>query len=321
MMDAANRLGANGGSRDQSRTAVARTEAMRRPGLLLPTESLERMLGGALSERFELIRMWDIADPDGLLAARGPDVTAILTSRLDAALLKRLPNLQLVVMPGAGYEHVDMAAARARGVAVANAGDAHSADVADHAVALILAAVHRLPAMQAWIENGHWQDGQQPEPRHAMSAQRFGLVGLGNIGTAIAERLVPFGGKIAWWAPGDKPALWPRWTSLIDLATWCTTLIVAVRGDANGLVDAKTIDAVGPEGRIVNVSRGRVIDENALIAALKNGRLGQAALDVFADEPVSPDRWCGVPNVILTRMSPASRASRCSASRMRRSAT
>ncbi len=273
---------------------------MAKPGLLLVPESSERMLGGALSDRFEVIRLWEAADPDELLAARGPDVVASLALRLDASLLERLPNLRLVVVPGAGYEHVDLAAARARGVRVANAGDAHSADVADHAVALVLASIHRLPAMQAWVQDGRWQAGLHPEPRHAMSAQRFGLVGLGNIGTAIAERLAPFGGKIAWWAPRDKPARWPRRKRLTDLAEWCTTLIVAVRGDAEGLVDAGTIDAVGPHGRIVNVSRGRVIDEDALVAALKDGRLGQAALDVFVEEPVSPDRWRDVPNVILT---------------------
>ena len=294
------KLLSDGGSSEQFRSTVAVTEILRKPGLLLPTEESERMLGGALSDRFELIRSWKAADPDALLAACGADVIAILTLRLDEALLERLPNLRLVVVPGAGYEHVDVAAARARGIAVANAGDAHSGDVADHAVALVLASVHHLPEMQAWIREGYWREGRRPEPRHAMCAQRFGLVGLGNIGTTIAERLVPFGGEIAWWAPGERPAPWPRRASLIDLATWCTTLIVAVRGDASGLVDAKTIDAVGPDGRIVNISRGRVIDENALIMALKDGRLGQAALDVFADEPAFPGRWRGVPNVILT---------------------
>ncbi|RYY14074.1 MAG: hypothetical protein EON55_09110, partial [Alphaproteobacteria bacterium] len=101
-MDGANRLGASDESSDQSRPAMAGTEALQRPGLLLLNEGSERMLGGALSDRFELIRLWNTINPDGLLAARGPDVAAILTSRLDAALLKRLLNLRLVVVPGAG---------------------------------------------------------------------------------------------------------------------------------------------------------------------------------------------------------------------------
>jgi hydroxypyruvate reductase len=123
-----------------------------------------------------------------------------------------------------------------------------------------------------------------------VSAQRFGVVGLGNIGTAVAERLAPFGGEIAWWSPRAKAARWPRQESLLDLARWSTALIVSTRGDAAGLIDAETIAAVGPEGLIVNISRGVVIDEDALISALREGRLGYAALDVFVDEPTPLDK-------------------------------
>ena len=273
---------------------------MTKPTLLLFTESAERMLDGALSDRFEFIRLWQADDQDALIAARGAEVTATLTLRLDASLLDRLPNLRLIAVPGAGYEHVDVAAARARGVTVANAGDTHSADVADHAVALILASIHRLPEMHAWVKSGRWRSDPPPARRHAMSAQRFGLVGLGNIGTAVAERLAPFGGEIAWWSPRPRLAPWPRRENLLDLAYWCSVLIVVTRGDAAGLIDAGTIAAVGADGLIVNVSRGAVIEEAALIAALKEGRLGRAALDVFAEEPILPQRWRDVPNVIMT---------------------
>ena len=273
---------------------------MAKPTLLLFTEGAERLLGDALSDRFEILRFWEGDDPDDLVTTRGADVTATLTHRLDASLLDRLPNLRLIVVPGSGYEHIDVAAARLRGVTVANAGNTHSADVADHALALVLASVHRLPEMQAWVSDGHWRLGSPPERRHAMSAQRFGLVGMGNIGTAIAQRLAPFGGEIAWWGPHPKPASWPRRQSLLDLARWCTALIVATRGDAAGLIDADVIASVGPEGLIVNISRGAVIPEHALIAALKDGRLGRAALDVFGEEPTTPDRWRDVSNVILT---------------------
>lgn len=273
---------------------------MTKPALLLSNENWERLLDGALDDRFEIIRLWQSRDPDAVLAERGGEVVATLTTRIDADLLDRLPNLRLIAVPGAGYEDVVVDAARARGVTVANAGDTHSADVADHAVALTLASVHRLPELQAWVREGRWSTGGFPERRHALSAQRFGIVGLGNIGTAIAERLTAFGGEIAWWGPHDKPAPWPRRNSLIELARWCTTLLVATRGDAEGLIDAGTIAAVGPDGLIVNISRGAVIDEDALIAALRDGRLGRAALDVFEDEPTSPQRWEGVPNAILT---------------------
>lgn len=273
---------------------------MSKPGLLLWTEDSERMIDETLVERFEIIRLWKTSDPEALIEARGRDIVATLTWRIDASMIERLPNLRLIAAPGAGYEHIDIAAARARGVTVANAGDAHSGEVADHALALALASVHRLPEIDARVRDGRWVAGEQPARRQGMSRQRFGIVGLGNIGTAIAKRLTPFGGEIAWWSPREKAAPWPRHESLLHLARWCTVLFIATRGDAAGLIDAETIAAVGPEGLIVNISRGGVIDEDALIEALRDGRLGQAALDVFIDEPTAPERWSGVPNTILT---------------------
>jgi lactate dehydrogenase-like 2-hydroxyacid dehydrogenase len=273
---------------------------MVKPVLLFNAGFGERLLNGALADRFECISLLETANPQAVLAARGADVVAVLTTQCDASLLASLPNLRLIVAPGAGYEGIDVAAARARGVRVANAGDTHSRDVADHAVALAIAAIHRLPEAQASVRGGGWLAGTATPVRHALSAQRFGIVGLGNIGLAIGRRLAPFGGEIAWWSRSRKDAAWPRRDSLMELAQWCTTLFVATRGDAAGLIDAQTIAAVGPEGLIVNISRGSVIDEEALIAALKEGRLGYAALDVFVEEPASPERWRGAPNVILT---------------------
>lgn len=275
---------------------------MTRPALLLWTENMGKLLGDTLDDRFDIIRMWHEPDPQGAIDGRGRHVVATLTVRetFDAALLDRLPGLRVIAVPGAGYEGIDVAAARARGITVANAGDTHSGDVADHAVALALAAIQRLPEMETWLREGRWRDDGLPARRRAVSAERFGIVGLGHIGTAIAERLVPFGGEIAWWGPRDKPARWPRRDSLLDLARWCTTLIVAARGDAIGLVTADVIEAVGSDGLIVNIARGRVIDEDAMIAALKDGRLGHAALDVFADEPATPERWRDVPNTLVT---------------------
>ena len=272
----------------------------RKPGLLLWSPRTDTFIGSDLAERFDVICLWQADDPDAVLAERGAEVIATLAFSLDAAALDRLPNLRLVVVPGAGYDRIDVAAARDRGITVANAGDTHSGDVADHATALVFASIHRLPDLDAWVRDGRWQDASFPDRRHSLSAQRFGIVGLGNIGTAIAERLVPFGGEIAWWGPHEKPAHWPRRDSLMDLATWCSVLIVAARGDAAGLVDAATIAAVGRDGLIVNISRGRVIDEDALIAALRNGTLGRAALDVFEDEPTPSDRWRDVPNALLS---------------------
>lgn len=273
---------------------------MSKPALLLTAPTWEQLIGDTLADRYEYLRLWQAPDAGRLIEARGQDIVAALTMRLDASLLDRLPNLRLIAVPGAGYDEIPVAAARARGVTVANAGAAHSGEVADYAVTLALASIQRLPRMQAWVRGGDWARDGNPPVRAGVSGQNFGIVGLGNIGTAIAARLEPFGGEIRWWGPHDKPARWPRAATLLELANWCTSLVVAARGDASGLVGAAAIDAVGPEGLIVNIARGSVIDEEALIAALQAGRLGGAALDVFTEEPTPAERWRDVPNVILS---------------------
>ena len=271
-----------------------------KPGLLLFTSNMDRMCA-PVADRFEVLRLW--SEGDAAIRERGADVVAILTSgqdRIDAALLDRLPKLRLIVAVGAGYERVDIAAAKRRGVTVANAGDTHSGDVADHAVALTLAVIQQVLPGDTWVRSGTWEIKGYPPVRRALSAERFGILGLGRIGRAIANRLAPFGAEIGWWGPTDRPAGWPRHESALALAAWCTTLIVAVRGDAIALVDRQVIDAVGSDGYIINIARGQVIDEDALIAALRDGRLGGAGLDVFREEPAPPGRWANVPNVVLS---------------------
>ena len=274
-----------------------------KPALMMFYPYMEYMAGEAAA-RFELLRMWEESDHDAAIAARGASVAAVLTTgqdhAIDAALIDRLPALKVIVAVGSGYAGVDVAAARARGVTVANAGDTHSDDVADHAVALAFALIQQLVPGDAYVRNGTWEEKGYPPHRRALSAERFGILGLGLIGRAVAERLVPFGCEIGWWGPRDKPAAWRRHGSPLELAQWCTTLIVAARGDCTGLVDRAMIEAVGADGHIVNVSRGGVIDEDALIEALREARLAGAGLDVFRDEPTSAARWRDVPNTILS---------------------
>jgi hydroxypyruvate reductase len=273
---------------------------MTKPGLLLFTSNMDRMCA-PIAERFDVLRLW--SEGDAALRERGASVVAILTAgkdRIDATLMERLPKLRLIVAVGAGYEGVDVGAARMREITVANAGDTHSGDVADHAVALALSVIQRIPAGDAWVRSGTWETKGYPPNRRALSAERFGILGLGRIGSAIANRLAPFGAEIRWWGPNDRHTRWPRHDSALALAAWCTTLIVAARGDAVALVDREVIEAVGCDGYIINIARGQVVDEDALIAALRDGRLGGAGLDVFREEPAAPARWAGVPNVVLS---------------------
>lgn len=274
-----------------------------KPGLLMFYPYMEYMAGEAAA-RFDLVKMWEEPDFEAAITAKGASVAAILTTGqdhpIDAALIGRLPALKVIVAVGSGYAGVDVAAARARGVTVANAGDTHSGDVADHAIALAFALVQRLFPGDAYVRDGSWEAKGYPPHRRALSGERIGILGLGLIGQAVAERLVPFGCEIGWWGPNDKPVPWQRHDSPLALARWCTTLIVAARGDCLGLVDRAMIAALGTDGHIVNVSRGGVIDEDALIEALRAGQLAGAGLDVFRDEPTSAARWRDVPGTILT---------------------
>lgn len=274
-----------------------------KPGLLLFYPYMVHMAGEAAA-RFELVKMWEEADCDAALAEKGPSIVAILTTGqdhpLDAALFARLPALKLIVAVGSGYAGVDVAAARARGITVANAGDTHSGDVADHAIGLALGLIQQLFPGDAYVRSGAWAEKGYPSHRRSLGATRIGILGMGLIGRAIAERLTPFGCEIGWWGPNPKPVPWQRHESPLALAQWCNTLIVAARGDLIGLVDREMIDAIGADGHVVNISRGGVIDEDALIAALKEGRLAGAGLDVFREEPTPAARWRDVPNVILS---------------------
>lgn len=258
-----------------------------------------------LEDVFEVISGETEANLDAALAEHGPRIVGIVAvggEPIGEALIARAPNLKQIVAMGSGYDGIDVAAARARGVTVTSAAMDLPDDVADHAVALLLGARKRLIEYDRWARDGSWLQRTQ-QPMHSISTDRIGIVGMGPIGQAIARKIEPFCPQIAWWGPNPKLGLrWERRASILELAEWCSVLVLAARGDATtrGLIDAETIAAIGPTGLFVNVARGFMVDEDALIAALRAGALGQAALDVFETEPTDPERWRDVPNVVLT---------------------
>jgi lactate dehydrogenase-like 2-hydroxyacid dehydrogenase len=221
---------------------------------------------------------------------------------VDKALVESLPNLGLIACFTTGYDGVDVAWARARGLAVTHSPGVNHEDVADHALGLLLASWRRLLDGDRQLRAGGWKPNEKMITR-SLAGRHVGIVGLGDIGTAVARRCEAFGLLPRWWGPREKPgAAWPRADSLEGLARACDILVVACRADAasRGLISARVIEAVGPEGLLINVSRGQVVDEEALIAALRDGRLGAAGLDVFATEPTPPTRWADAPNTVLT---------------------
>ena len=215
-------------------------------------------------------------------------------------LIDRLPELGIVAINGVGYDRVDLDHARAAGVRVTNTPDVLTDDVADLAIALMLNTMRRLPAADRHVRDGLWPHGPQALTRRA-SGRRYGIVGLGRIGHAIAERLAGFGGRIAYSGPNRKPVDHDYHADVAALAAKSDVLFVATAASAatRALIDRAVLDALGPEGVLINVARGSVIDEDALVAALVEGRLGGAGLDVFADEPHVPEALLGLENVVL----------------------
>ncbi len=221
---------------------------------------------------------------------------------LTKEFLLSLPRLGLIACLSVGFDGIDVAWCRANGIEVTHAQNLNSEEVADFALGLVLASWRGIVAGDRMVRDGRWTVQNRLPSVRGLAGQKAGIVGLGHIGSAIARRLQVLGIIVSWWGPLEKPgSLWPRSASLLALARENEILIVACRATAENrkLISREIIEAVGPTGLIVNISRGSLIDEAALIAALQQGRLGSAALDVFEEEPTAADQWANVPNTLL----------------------
>ena len=269
-----------------------------RPAVLIMQRHLAP-LSPFLETSYDVYRFWEHPPLEA-----EHDIRAVVVAGeypLDLAALERLPNLELIACFTAGYEAIDLDWARRRGLPLSHAPGVNHEDVADHALGLILAARRQIVSGDRQVRAGEWTAASKTITA-SLSGQKVGIVGLGHIGRAVAERCAPFRMEVRWWGPNARQDDWPRMDGLLDLARWADVLVVACRADEGnrGLISGEVLDALGPQGLLVNVARGQLVDEDALIAALGDGRLGQAALDVFAEEPTDPTRWAEVPNVVLT---------------------
>jgi lactate dehydrogenase-like 2-hydroxyacid dehydrogenase len=252
------------------------------------------------SAEYEAIVMESAGDalPEGI--AERIEVVAS-GDRLPNAVIDALPALRLVACFSTGFTGIDLAHLTRRGIRLTTAAGVNAHDVADHAVALLLALWHRIPEADRRVREGGWR--QMADARPSLRGRRAGIVGLGRIGAAIAHRLAAHEIEVSWWGPRAKPeAGYERTPNLLALAKRSDILVVASRADPENAhqIDADVLHALGPEGVLINISRGLLVDEPALIAALRAGEVGGAALDVFEDDPVVPDKWRGVPNLVLT---------------------
>ena len=273
-------------------------------------------LEAALAQRYDVAILSSQADPARFLAEQGPRFEALVTTSkngADGALMDQLPNVKAIAHFGVGYDTVDAAAAAKRGIVVSNTPDVLNDCVADTAMGLLLDTARGLSASERFVRRGDWLKGNFPLMTK-VSGKKLGIVGLGRIGRTIAKRALGFDMEIRYHSRTpvtDVP--FKHEPSLLELARWCDFLMIIVAGGpaTRHLVNREVIDALGPRGFLINISRGTVVDEAALVDALVNKRIAGAGLDVFEGEPKLHPGYLGLRNVVMTpHIGSASRATR-----------
>lgn len=269
---------------------------------LLAVTKPSPLIAPQLREAFEVHEL--PLDP-AAFAAIAPRIRALTgggESQVSGELISQLPALEIISIMGVGYDGVDVATAKDRGVPVTHTPDVLNDDVADLALALMLGISRQLVQAHEHVRSGAWQQGALPLGRK-MSGARMGLVGIGRIGQGIARRAAAFDMQVAYTARHARPELpYAYYPDAAALAAQCDYLVVITPGGSatRHLVNREVLRALGPKGILVNVARGSVVDQDALVEALEQGAIAGAALDVFESEPGVPERLRRLPNVLLS---------------------
>ena len=271
---------------------------------LLNAARIPPALEARLAQAYELTSLAAQADPEAFLKAHGAEFPALVTSAAtgaNGALLAALPQLQVISSFGVGLDKIDVAAALARGIAVGYTPDVLNDCVADLAIALMLDVARGMSAADRFVRHGEWTKATFPLMRK-VSGAKLGIVGMGRIGRAIAQRSTGFAMDLRYHTRKVVTDVqWAHEPSLLKLAHWADYLIVITAGGpaTRHLINAQVLDALGPDGFLVNVARGSVIDQAALVQALEQKRIGGAGLDVFENEPNVPAALMTLDNVVL----------------------
>jgi hydroxypyruvate reductase len=259
-------------------------------------------------ERYDLLNAAGKRPNEVFAADELAGIRAMITAggtALGAEAMDMLPKLGAIVCYGTGYDGVDLAAAAKRNIAVGNSPGANASSVADIAVTLMLAAVRRLPVLDQYVRSGDWA-GAKPSPmmrpQNGMLGRKVGVYGMGEIGQKIAARVAAFETEVGYFSRSKREVPYRYFDSLEAVADWCSVLMIAVRAgeDTRHAVNADILKRLGADGYVVNIARGSVIDQPALVAALTNKVIAGAGLDVYAKEPHAPDQLMALPNVVLT---------------------
>jgi len=276
---------------------------MARPELLVVAPLMPYLME-ALQRDYTVHDRIHLSDP-AALAAAAPRIRAVVANgeaKVPRELIAQLPALEVITVFGVGYDGVDVKAAHERGVPVTNTPDVLNDDVADLAIGLLLSVARRIPQADRFVREGQWPTGPIALARK-VSGGRLGVVGMGRIGQAIAKRADAFGMHISYTSRSPRSDVnYTYYPDAVALAAAVEFLIVITPGGAatRGLIDAKVLKALGPQGFLVNVARGSVVDEPALVEALEQGTIAGAALDVFVAEPQVPEKLRQMPQVVLT---------------------
>jgi lactate dehydrogenase-like 2-hydroxyacid dehydrogenase len=273
---------------------------------VLMIEEMAPLTIEGIGKAFTLHKLWEAPDRDRLIGKLSPRLRAIAAGgpfhdRVDSTLMAKLPKLEMISSFGVGYDHVDAKWAGEHGIVVTNTPDVLNEEVADTALGLLLCTVRELPQAERYLRAGQWVNGEY-RLTASLRGRRVGMVGLGRIGKAIARRLEAFGLPVVYHGRNAQPGVpYRHYPDLIEMARDVDVMIVITPGGAatRHLINAKVLEALGPNGIFINVSRGSVVDQDALIAALKNRKIFSAGLDVYAHEPNVPPELMAMDNVVL----------------------
>jgi lactate dehydrogenase-like 2-hydroxyacid dehydrogenase len=279
--------------------------ASEKPDILLIGPPKQVFIQG-LEPTFTIHRLNEASDRDALIAAIADRVRAFAVTysnqKVAAELMARFSKLELVATFGVGYDHVDAKWAGAHGIIVTHTPDVLTEEVADTALGLLLCTVREFPQAERYLRAGEWETQHYPLTAATLRDRTVGMVGMGRIGRAIARRLDAFAVPVVYHARRPvEGAPYKHYASLVAMAQDVDTLMVIVPGGAEtrNLIDAKVLDALGPQGIVINMARGSVVDEEALIAALQEKRIFSAGLDVYVTEPKVPKALIEMENVVL----------------------
>ncbi|XP_027344562.1 glyoxylate/hydroxypyruvate reductase A HPR2-like isoform X1 [Abrus precatorius] len=272
-------------------------------GVLLVAQTMP-YLEQELDKRYKLFRIWDFPQKAQLISQHAASIRAVVgnsSGGADAELIEALPKLEIVSSFSVGVDKIDLEKCKEKGIRVTNTPDVLTEEVADLTIGLILALLRRICECDRYVRSGKWKQGDY-KLTTKFSGKTVGIIGLGRIGTAIAKRAEGFNCPICYYTRTEKrESKYKYYPSVVELASNCQILVVAcpLTEETHHIINREVINALGPKGYLINIGRGKHVDEPELVSALLEGRLGGAGIDVFENEPHVPEELFGLENVVL----------------------